>query len=329
MSDYFIITAGPTGSGKTKLVDETLKVLGIQHEPVKKYLIDDYVESDPRYKSRVKEIINEVETECSKKGGATLQECVKNAYEHPSPELFEKFKTAYFETRKQGCSERCKKRKEVDKIDCEGCNIALNLNLKNLSKNNSPSKVAVFETTGMSIPMWILKDTTYVPAHSKIVIAYSLVGLRELVKRNKHRAYQSILEFKQNRSKPAPRLPDVSEQVFRGVVGRIREVLLDLYRLYQSCILQQNKNCGIRPIHQLILFDNNGPSHTLIYNSMEESQRVLSESQFREIIDKSLDDKMNGGCGCGGGGGRKKKRTSRTRRMGRGRTRPGKTRTSV
>jgi hypothetical protein len=198
---------------------------------------------------------------------------------------------------------------------CTGCNIALNLNLKNLSKNNTLSKVAVFETTGLSIPSWLLTDTTYIPAHSKIVIGYSLVGLRELVKRNKSRAYQSIIAFKENNSKPAPRLPDVSEHVFRGIVSTIRAVLLDLF---QSCILQRNVKCGNRPIDQLIIFDNNGPSHKLIFNSMDESHKSLSVSEFREIINKSLDDTMNGG---------KKKRSIRTRKMRR--TRTSRTRTSV
>jgi hypothetical protein len=301
MSDYFIITAGPTGSGKTKLVDETLKVLGIQGHPVKKYLIDDYVEGNSGYKERIKKIIKEVENECKEKGNS-VNECVKQAYDNPTSELFEKFKLAYFEARTHGCMER----------GSVGCNTVLNQNLKNLSKNSSLSKVAVFETTGMSIPEWLLRDATYVPAHAKIIMAYSLVGLRELVKRNKSRAYQSILEFQANHSKSAPRLPNVSESTFRGIVSRIREVLLDLYK---SCMLQRNVNCGQRPIHQLVLFDNNGPSHKLIFNSMDEHQQSLSLSEFEQIVNQSLYDKMGGG----------KKRKTRGRR----RPRTRKTRSSM
>jgi hypothetical protein len=313
MSEYFIITAGPTGSGKTKLVQETLKILGIPNESFKKYLIDDYVENDPIYKEKVKQIIKGVEEKCSKSDDIKMEDCVKNTFNHPPDALFDEFKAAYYEVRRKGCSEQCLKRK-AKQIDCDGCNIALNHNLKNLSKNNSISKVAVFETTGSSIPRWLLTDSTYVPPRSKIVISYSLVNIHELIKRNKSRAYQSVLEFKQNPSNPAPRLPNVKEDTFRKIIADIRHTLLDLYK---SCILQRDVKCGDRPIHQFILFDNNGPSHKLIYNSMDEHQQNLTNAQFEEIVNQSLGDKMNGG---------KKKRKTRTRRMRRGKMRRGKTR---
>jgi energy-coupling factor transporter ATP-binding protein EcfA2 len=65
--DYFIITAGATGSGKTSLDNSRLRVLGLPEDSeYTKILIDDLVENSESYKTSVRKIIETVQ-KCKKK----------------------------------------------------------------------------------------------------------------------------------------------------------------------------------------------------------------------------------------------------------------------
>jgi pantothenate kinase-related protein Tda10 len=48
-----IVTVGPTGSGKSRLPEEVMTLLGIKGE-AQKFLIDDLVENNEFYKNEVK-----------------------------------------------------------------------------------------------------------------------------------------------------------------------------------------------------------------------------------------------------------------------------------
>ena len=54
---YIIITLGPTGSGKTKLIKETISYLGVKNNYVK-ILIDDLIENNNKYKEKIKGYMN-------------------------------------------------------------------------------------------------------------------------------------------------------------------------------------------------------------------------------------------------------------------------------
>ena len=71
---YLVITCGNTGSGKTRLMEETLKFLGISNEPYVKILIDDIVENNLIYKREVKKIISKIERYCREKRVHCLDE---------------------------------------------------------------------------------------------------------------------------------------------------------------------------------------------------------------------------------------------------------------
>ena len=89
---YFIITVGATGSGKSILVKNTLKVLELDPElKYERILIDDLIENNKYYKEEVKKIIDE---ECKQEA-----ECFEKKFEEPSKELFDKFDKAYWNTR--------------------------------------------------------------------------------------------------------------------------------------------------------------------------------------------------------------------------------------
>ena len=90
LKKYFIITAGPTGSGKTKLVEKTLEKLNINPKTeYTKFLIDDLIENDDDYKRLVKEIIKDVEVQCHENCDILYQKsckiiCEKFKYLNPS-----------------------------------------------------------------------------------------------------------------------------------------------------------------------------------------------------------------------------------------------------
>jgi Ni2+-binding GTPase involved in maturation of urease and hydrogenase len=100
---YYIITAGPTGSGKTKLIDNTIKHLNLNssnNNLYKKFLVDDLVENDQIYKDKISTIIKDIETEC-KNDYTNSTECEKEKYINPDENLIKKFNDAYFEVRKK------------------------------------------------------------------------------------------------------------------------------------------------------------------------------------------------------------------------------------
>lgn len=268
---YFIITAGATGSGKTQLITETMTHLGIEKEKFVKILIDDLIENDENYKVKIIDIYKSIKEECEKD-----VKCEESKYNNPNPELYKKFSDAYFETRN---TIRCEPQKHQS-----NCNNLLSFNqlndqnLKNAVKEN---KHVVFEFTGSYIPEWLL-DPSWITDNYNIVVAYSLVTLQNLVQRNKSRAYSAMIKFQQNHNDPAPRLPDVSEKKFKLVVSNIYNVLINLYN---SCIINYDKNiekCGRKKINQLLIFDNNGSSMKLLYNSTESN---LDINKFKELID--------------------------------------------
>jgi hypothetical protein len=270
---YFIITAGATGSGKTGLIQKTMKYLHIENEPFVRILVDELVENDDKYKSEVKHIIDSVTEECKNEGKCTHGECYRNCeenkYKNPSAELYKQFSDAYFTTRKQrGCMQN------PDNLTCD------NLNDQNLKDATSTSKHIIFEFTGSYIPDWLL-DPSWIPDQYAIVTTYSLVTFDNLVKRNKSRAYLALQAFKENDNLPAPRVPNVSYDTFERAVSTIYAVLCKLYEL---CILNYTTNiktCGKRKISQLILFDNNGESLVNIFDS---TLQQMNKDDFIKLI---------------------------------------------
>lgn len=259
---YFIITSGATGSGKSSLINETLKLLKIENEPYEKILVDDLVENDKKYKDRVNKIISDTETECNNEIS-----CKINKYENPSKELLDKFKNAYFTTRQEpGC---------LNNQDNDSCDLLNDKKIKNTS-----DKHIIFEFTGSYIPTWLL-NLNWIHSDYKIIFTYSLVHLNKLIERNKSRAYKAIEEFKNDKSKPAPRLPDISINTFQPIVEGIKNTLI---KLYDNCIKSYDvKTCGERKIDQLLLFDNNGAKLELKYDSNYNNDDV-----FKNTINNSL-----------------------------------------
>jgi hypothetical protein len=281
---YFIVTVGPTGSGKTGLVKETIKMLGLpENSQYTKFLIDDVIENDFDYKNAVKKIIAGIEDNCVNESSS----CLENSFNDPTPELYEQFAKAYYDVRNgnpdvSGKSLGCRTMRSEGK----NCEEILDNRLKNIA--TSQPSIVVFEYTGRYIPGWLF-DRTFIPQGYNLVVTYSLVNIDNLVLRNKSRAYEGILKFKSNTgTNPAPRLPNVSEEVFRGLVIEIRNTLIDLY---ESCIKSRQEKCGPVQIDRLFIFDNNGTSYESIYDSNE----GIDDTKLLENIDLALGAKSTGG----------------------------------
>ena len=262
---YFIITAGPTGSGKSSLIIETLKQLKIQNEPYEKILVDELIENNIKYKNIVSDIISKTEEECIYDIN-TLQ-CEKNKYENPSKNLLDAFKNAYFTIRKQpGCIN--------DNRTCDDINDG--------KIKNTNNKHIIFEFTGSYIPTWLL-NFEWIHSNYQVIFTYSLVNLNKLIERNKSRAFNAIEEFKIDNKKPAPRLPDISINTFQPIVETIKNTLINLYN---NCIKSyETTKCGEIKINRLFLFDNNGSKLELKFDSYIDNN---NDTLFNNTISKSF-----------------------------------------
>ena len=258
ISPYLIITAGNTGSGKTSLITETLRYLGIDDQPYVKILIDDLVENDCKYKIKVIQIINKI-SELSRNEGKTEREY----YTEPSDELYEAFSNSYFKVRNQpGCL--------GTELSCD------ELNNKNLNEAIRDRKNIIFEFTGQYIPTWLLNVEMLGDIYN-VVFSCSVVNLKNLLGRNTSRAFTGVEDFKKDyEGKPAPRLPNVSRPKLIGNVSQFKRIL---NQIYSNCITSYSVEiCGSKRINKLLVFDNNGSRMRLIFDS-----DISSQSDFEAI----------------------------------------------
>ena len=280
---YFIITAGPTGSGKTNLVKETLRELNIdERTEYTKLLIDDLVENDITYKRNIKTIIDNIVQQCQpmddQYANGHFDDCEISKYTNPTSETFAAFSKAYTNARteKTGCGTA---------NTTKSCNNVLNNKIRSI-KDTTPS-IVVFETTGAYIPKWLLSEE-FIPDGYKIIISYSLLSSNNLRKRISSRAYESVITFKGNNSKPAPRLINVSK-----LDDNIGKILNTLFDIYSECIEGYNAEiCGTRKIDTLLLFDNNNRDYTKVFDSRNGS---ISNEDFKMIVNSALHRESGGG----------------------------------
>jgi hypothetical protein len=291
-----IITAGSTGSGKTKLIDKTTNYIGKEPGIFKQILIDDIVENNPYYKAEVLNIINKV---CPPTSGIEERKaCLTEKFNTPTTELFDKFKKAYFATRTgENCVNPDKPDKpsgsgEQDEIKPDGDNkmICNQLNDTLLKKSFEKNENIVLETTGQYIPSWVLTNTEeekWVPGNYEVVFSYSLVNVNNLIKRNKSRALTSVLKFLEDQTNPAPRLPDVSKE---AIETNVKKMIDNLITLYEVCINNTDTNtdtCGNKKIDQLLIFDNNDNNDEmkLIFDS---KANKVDTNEFIKIVNTAL-----------------------------------------
>jgi len=206
---YLIITNGLTGSGKSGLVDKVIAHCGL-NKGYNKYFIDDLIEGNAHYKASVDSLVKNM---CGQK--MELCGALRDKLLDPDEEIIKEFNKVYWETRRgRYCG-----------MGAGSCEEALNGLVDSAIKNKENM---VFETTGSYYVEWLLeklpKDTY------RVYYAFTLVEFCENLDRNKLRAVKSMREYVQDRGKPAPRLPDITESKFRkdmqALFGNLTSLLM-------------------------------------------------------------------------------------------------------
>lgn len=257
---YFIITMGPTGSGKSTLILESFKALGFDTIPIyKTNLVDDLVEADENYAKDVWEIVDGIDEDCNHS-----EACLENAFTNPSKATYKKFSDAYFGSRE-------KYNEQNDKML--------------LADVAEGKHHIIFETTGRYFPKWLFqgffKNTPNFLNYT-IVVSYTVVGLEHLIKRNKSRAYNAILQLKKTR-KIGFRLPDVSCKNYKLLADAIYKNINDVVA---KCVRKDYDKgyCGNRRVDRMLVFDNNS-NMSLIYGT-EMHGDVFDETQLPYDFDE-------------------------------------------
>jgi len=242
---------GATGSGKSKLAKEMIKLLKVKDPHY--FLIDDYIEKGKGYKRKIKKF--------SKK---------KNVYsklKKPSKKTLKYFEKAYFHARKHGCKSKLKTKKRIKKkcidLDKGGCDRLMSIELNNAILKE---KNLIFETTGGYYPKWLIKAIHKCKQY-KIVIGGVRVSLNNLIKRNLGRSLVDMRSFIKDESSGAPRLPDTSVKSLKGQKKKLNKTLKNI--VLNGCIKGNKKDidfCSKYSIDRLLIFDNN-TNLKIIYDS--------------------------------------------------------------
>lgn len=261
-----LITAGPTGSGKSTLIQESFTYL-IGHVPdFETFLVDDLVENDDSYKQEVDKIIKDFSCKPPFDSG-------KCDVTRPTEALLLAFKQAYFKIRlTQGCM------RNEEKLNCN------ELNDKKMVKALKENKNVVIETTGSYIPTWIL-DLEF--KNYQIVFSYSIVSFDILLMRNATRATRSLMSYFKDHSQPGPRLIDIRQDTFLPIVVSICNTLIELRNkcLVDQCIeekcFSRTKIVDNNSISNLLIFDN---SKTKFQNIYDHRKSTLNPNEFSSFI---------------------------------------------
>jgi hypothetical protein len=238
---YILITAGPTGSGKSSLINKSLRYLSLEEPPEKnKFIIDTLVESYPNYKDKSTEILQKYFSNINKSSSDNIikntikkkiNEVVMIPKTNKSTSIFNEFTNAYWKTRP-------KISKEFD-----------NSIKSTIAKNEN----FILETTGYNFPSII----GWTNPKYNIFISYSLVEFCTLINRNIERMVEQIKLFLIS-NYSAPRLPDMRIDVFSSIIDIIMNKLIKIIEKCNSENCKTNKNFNAPDGRHfcLLIFDN-------------------------------------------------------------------------
>ena len=262
---YILITCGPTGSGKSSLIDKSIDYLKLER-PLDKniFIIDNLVEQNPDYKNKSAKILKKY---FSENDYTVIEKKIKKLLDTPinKNSIFQNFTKAYFNTRKFGC-----KYKSCDKsFD------------KQIHSTIEKNENFILETTGRSFPTIV----GWTNDKYKIFISYSLVEFCTLIERNIKRMTEQIKSFlsKERNNSIAPRLPDIRLQIFGEVVNNILKTLVEI--IDKNCKTNKNKfETSTERKFRLIIFDNTVLNNNPIFDSQDKNKNLKKIK--KKIIDK-------------------------------------------
>jgi predicted ABC-type ATPase len=285
-----LITCGPTGSGKSGLARETMKIEGVDRYT--SVLVDDIVEPNEKYKRGVLAALRTqgVDVERLLEDGDD-GEALQKQFDKPSRAFLADLQTAYMNARLHGCSGSCDSR-----------------NNTNLANALEARENVVLETTGRSYPTWLMdmmatkRNRVY-----RVIMAFTFVDYTQLVQRNRQRAVKmaqamhadlrssrTVDGYVSNKNLNGPRLPDINSDVFLPMIRMIIKMLISVLDL--DCIRLDEKKCsatmcGKTPLSALYIFDNSGSKLELVMDLTrgERSVRLGDVAKLLALLDAATD----------------------------------------
>lgn len=301
--NILLIVLGPTASGKSSLPTKVSKYLFINDKFKKgnyiSLLIDDLVEINKGY---IEDVNNYLDNLLKKYSENELKNIIKNCNKH-----FDIINTFGFFYKKNRWCTNCNtgmrlynlRNTERDKCNNYDNNIeeflkksnftsrTLNKNIKSNKNtksyreslsceelNDKKLKIAInnnnnilFETTGKSIPYWLFEMYEKELVNYKVIMAWSVLDICELIKRNKSRTLNQfnkwLIEKKEkNKINTVPRLPDIRFEVYKKDLINIIKNLIDFIKEIEknNKLIRENK---IR----ILIFDNTDQDIDVIYDN--------------------------------------------------------------
>jgi predicted kinase len=265
---YLLITNGPTGSGKSSLVQKTINHYGLEKEP-KKFLIDDLIEKNPNYKNAIDNLIKKECSDDKKDCSENCEVCQKLRLEliDPSPETYLKFGKLYAKYR--GSKPDQERWCQCDKtgLCSKTCDEYLMILLR---ESIDKGENIVFETTGSYYVNWLI-DMVEMYEY-EVYYTYTILEFCENVKRNKTRALEQMTSYIiDTKNFPAPRLPDVQVKVHSEAVNQILKVMFET---------MENQVSGKINV-SIIVFDNTSLDTGVLYDSRSSEELPLDKVRTR------------------------------------------------
>jgi len=274
-----IITAGPTGSGKSRMPQLVYNILydtNSRSTKFTEFYIDDYIANSPEYKRAVTEIIEKYD--------------ITNRTTYDDA-LYKQFDDAYFAMREEWNT----------------------LFMEDVLKAKEERKNVVIETTGKKIP------TKYVDefAGYNIVFVYSFAQFDTMVDRNISRFKAQMNAFLRDPlANPAPRIPDMNQDSY---ARRVQIIESQLGTLRDNCLnittAARDSNCGDIKNNQrfnLLIVDNTGAKPEIIYDHRKHD-RFQDKKTFRSLVRSTIGMKgFKGGQGTSQGTKTRRRKRKRT-----------------
>jgi hypothetical protein len=278
-SPYILITAGPTGSGKSSLINKSLRYLSLEEPPEdNKFIIDTLVEANLSYKEQSSQILKEYFGNINKTRSVnniknTIKQKINEIVIIPKESttnnsIFNKFTKAYWTTRPI----------ISEKFD--------NSIKSAISKNEN----FILETTGYNFPSII----GWTNPKYNIFISYSLVEFCTLINRNIERMVEQIKNFLTSNHN-APRLPDMRIDVFSKIIDMIMDKLIKIIEKCnrENCKTNQNFHTPEKRHFCLLIFDNTRSNKKNDDSPIFDSNKNKNFDEIKEHIRTNYYPKLN------------------------------------
>ena len=278
---YFIITAGPTASGKSSTIDKISNYLHNDEINNEKYTdfisVDALIEKNPYFK---REIDNYFKKNFKNKNNNDIY----NELAYPRKKTIKFFNKVYWHARKNtdcmtGNNLNLKNKTKKEK-DYKPCSYIISNNILTALKNK---KNIVFETTGVTFPFWIFKQYPNDLMNYNIIITWSIVDICDLYERNKARSIMTAKLFIETFADNAPRLPDIRKKNYKRTLINIIDTYKELVKYHGNRSLSKLR---------LLLFDNRTKkSNVLLYDSYKNSDKIGYREILKYNVDNNCDNK--------------------------------------